>query len=407
MRRVTIDSQKLPTRCSERTGTATHHDARPRKAEEDTAIAPVGADDRELSNSEAQAMARLHFEHHGRYLEDQAGEDVIGPQGEAGHIDDNEVYHPPLSGLSDSSSDETPSTSRASPKRAPRAKSPPDAARTAAQPQQPVTARQVAELVGVVATAPLRLLFGLGAAALGTAVQAMSSLQDAIRPEAQHPMPWRATAAEKDAVSFATYQQRVIIKSPDTTRLWDPIGPEVAYAQVNHGVRDEDVISLAMEGNTLRVNTPRDRPLSELGLSGRLDFIAHGNETTAGDLPPAALAELLQGLGLKKVGVINIASCDAGTASYLPDLAQELHQRGIDFGWLAGAKGFAGTLETSSRMGGSSYNWRWLMLPWRRFAGALKPMALNRRLVPGNVDVKFARTVFDKDRPWWRIASRW
>lgn len=392
MNRVYAHTRKSSTRALEQS----HADkSNAGEIREDKTIALPDPEDRQPGTTETEEMARLNFEHHGRYLEQK------------GYIDENEVYHTPIDDHSESSSEEMPSTADASGKASRRAKRQDDVPRAAEEPHQAVTARQVAELIGVVVTAPLRLLFGLGAAALGTAAQAASSIHDAIWPEAQPPMPWRATSATKKPVSSDTYRRRMIIKLPDTTRLWDPIDPQVAHAQIKHGVRDKNVISLALNDNILKVNTPQTHPLSKLELTDRLDFEAHGTETEAGGLSPSKMAELLQGLGLKKVGVINLGACNAGTANYLPELAQELHQRGIEFGWLAGTKGYAANYETSSRIGGSSYSWKWMVLPWRRTAGMFKPAALNRRLVPGNVDVKFKNTVFDADRPWWKIASRW
>lgn len=272
-----------------------------------------------------------------------------------------------------------------------------------------VTPWQVVQFIGVVVSFPIRVLVGLGATAVGVLAQTAVWIKDAISPPPPDTAP--AWNREGPVAVFPQYGKRMVIKQEDPDRyggLHDPIGPDVRLYQATHGVADEDVIDIAPDTSTqITLSPKRPDQLGELGLSDRLDIAAHGTADAVAGLSPAVLAQVLQGLGLRRIGVINVGSCNAGSQLFLTQLGHELDQRGIQFGWIAGAKGVSANFLQLGRIGGWTYRWSLLVLPWKKLVVPFMSQSLHRQRVPGNTAVDFPGTVFDSQRPWWRIASRW
>ena len=142
-----------------------------------------------------------------------------------------------------------------------------------------------------------------------------------------------------------------------------------------------------------------------LGLDGRLDIMAHGDAQEVGDFDPVELASWLEIKKLKRVGVLNVDSCAVGAGTFLEELGNEMHRRGMQFGWIAGSREKTSDFRVPANLGDRHYSFSTFPYPWKRDAGVSKPASLNRKILEGNVAVRFPGTVFDRKKPAWRVAS--
>jgi hypothetical protein len=221
---------------------------------------------------------------------------------------------------------------------------------------------------------------------------------------ADHPEKVTWTASTGTTHRFARYDARILV-----------------YGNTDGVIRRAVKVRQKLDGGTnvvdgshwLHGGQPCEREFSGLTLASRLDLASHGTaglwgatDTRTG-LDAAMLADRLHAGGLRKVGVINVASCNAGASSFLEDLGAELHARNIEFGWIAGASAATGETRMPGRIGSRAFTWSAIVLPWKQVAGLFQPLALNRKVLEGNAHVDFKGTVFNSRKNPLRVASQY
>lgn len=131
-------------------------------------------------------------------------------------------------------------------------------------------------------------------------------------------------------------------------------------------------------------------------------FIADKSHT------PKSLAQMLQQLGLKSVGVLKFQSCLVGRGQFLVQLKHELHLRGIQVGYLSGYTGvlldprFIVDLCGRKFRLDSNIGLKLLFPPaWPTLFGKGKsvwgifPPSWCQKVVKGDAHVRFAGTRYD------------
>ncbi|WP_245798186.1 hypothetical protein [Vibrio ostreicida] len=159
----------------------------------------------------------------------------------------------------------------------------------------------------------------------------------------------QTTSGLTNWVSSGDYRHVLLLGKGEPASLFRHFGENV---KSRYGIpqgniySDGDVVSHHLKRLFPEVNTGK---LSQLTFAHRLDVVAHGNpygpvcinsnglETS---LSPRGLASKLFDLGLRKVGVLKVQSCNVGGGFYLSKLARELHNIGIEVGFLSAPKGY-------------------------------------------------------------------
>jgi len=131
-------------------------------------------------------------------------------------------------------------------------------------------------------------------------------------------------------------------------------------------------------------------------LESRLDLCGHGDAEGIGHLDAAQLADVLQGAGLKQLGVLKIEACNVGKGNYLNELKAELTKRGIDVGYISAPTDYFSENRTYEVKDGAERVKTELPILPKKMVGAFKPAALGgMKIVKGNVDIGFPGTRYN------------
>ena len=143
----------------------------------------------------------------------------------------------------------------------------------------------------------------------------------------------------------------------------------------------------------------RGNSLSKVTLQDRIDIHGHGGKDNFGGMKPKAMANYLESVGLKKVGVLKFSACNVGKGNFLNELGKELASKGIEVGYLSGPKGMIVDQRTPISIKGKQYNVRDTPMRKTVLRGNLPvPEKFGLKVVKGNAEADFPNTRYQKSK---------
>lgn len=91
----------------------------------------------------------------------------------------------------------------------------------------------------------------------------------------------------------------------------------------------------------------------------------------------------------------------------MEELAHELDQKGIKFGWISGTADAMGDMRNTAKFGGHTYTWGNFAMPWHKQNAMFVPQGLKLKTLKGNANVDFKGTLYNSSKSKWRIASNY